>query len=281
MVRTYRPRNLSEALDIKSSANVIPLAGGTDLMVRMKRWSGLAPAFQSDIIFIGHIEELRRIAVDDDYLKIGAGCTLTDILRNPLAPDVLKQAISNMASPAIRNIATIGGNICNASPAGDTLPPLYALGAEIVANSANGERKIPIEQFIVGPGETILQSDELVREIIIPPDKFDRIFYRKIGTRKATALAKISFAGLAQTENEIVKDIRIAFGAVAPTIVKNEGIEMEMSGLKTAELFNIADEIVQKYSPQIRPIDDQRSTAQYRKEVSLRLLEYFLKNVII
>lgn len=281
MVKTYRPKNLSDALDIKASTNALPLAGGTDLMVRMKRWSGLAPAFQSNVMFIGHLEELRRISQKNGELSIGAGCTLTKILENPITPDILKQAISNMASPAIRNIATIGGNICNASPAGDTLPPLYALGAEIVVQSKNNERKIPLEQFIVGPGETILQNDELVREIIVPLDKFDRTFYRKIGTRKATALAKISFAGLARTEDGILENIRIAFGAVASTVIRNEKIEDEINGIKAAELSDIANKIVQKYSPLIRPIDDQRSTAQYRKEVSLRLLEYFLKSVII
>ncbi len=281
MTKTYRPKDLSEALDIKASTNAVPLAGGTDLMVRAKRWSGLAPAFQSDVMFIGHLEELRRIADDNDYLTIGAGCTLTEVFENPITPDILKQAISNMASPAIRNIATIGGNICNASPAGDTLPPLYALGAEIIVQSKSGERKIPIEQFIVGPGETILQSDEIVGEIIVPLDKFDKTFYRKIGTRKATALAKISFVGLARISGDIVENIRIAFGAVAPTVVRDEKIEDKIRGKKIAEIFDIANEIAQEYSLQIRPIDDQRSTAQYRKEVSLRLLKYFWESVVV
>ncbi len=273
----FKPQNLAEALEIRRNEKAIPFAGGTDLMVKHKRWAGTVPGFDSTVLLIGHLDELREIKLDDKELRIGAGCTLSSILEYESTPPVLKQAISNMASVAIRNVATMGGNICNASPAGDTLPALYALDAKLVIVSASHERKIPIDEFITGPGQNTLKDDEILKEIIISIGQFDVSFCRKVGTRKATALSKLSFIGLAIIDDEKIIDIRFAFGAVAPTVVRSEANENFIIGNNLQELSWLVPDIIEMYSPLIRPIDDQRSTAQYRKAVSLRLLEHFIR----
>ncbi|HUV06698.1 MAG TPA: FAD binding domain-containing protein [Spirochaetia bacterium] len=282
----YRPRDLDEALAIRSRVPVIPFAGGTDLMVKMKNRGGLPPHFEKPALFIAHLEELGRIEPEGQIVKIGPACTLTALLESPHIPLPLKEAIAGIGSPAIRNAATMGGNICNASPAGDTLPVLYALNASLVLAGRGARRVVPIEAFITAPGRTILREDELVVSIRVPVRSFPLAAYRKVGTRRANALAKLSFvalAGIAQSELSArrVRDLRIALGAVAPTVVRSRVIEESMIGKTAFELSNLLDEVVGRYEDLINPIDDQRSSAAYRKAVSLRLVEHFLKQTLI
>lgn len=276
MVEVFIPEDLSTALDILDAHKAIPFAGGTDIMVRAKRWTGVVPKFDSPVMFIGQIGELKEIALSDGELTIGAMCTLADLLRDERLPTCLREAISQMASPAIRNVATIGGNICNASPAGDTLPPLYAMNAMLTIKSRKCVKKVPIYQFIKGPGATIRKRDEILCSITIPIENFNVSFYRKVGTRKATALAKLSFLGLARITDDKIEDVRIAFGAVAPTVIRSRETEENIIGMSLQEVEKMLPEIIERYSRLIRPIDDQRSTAEYRKNVSLNLLRYFL-----
>lgn len=276
MVRAYRPKNLGEALKIRGETRAIPMAGGTDLMVHRKRWPGLAPLFERPLLFIDRLREIATVGSDAENVRIGACCRLSSLFENGEVPGILKTAISQMASPAIRNRATIGGNICNASPAGDTLPILYALDSSVVLESSNGSRTLPIDRFITGPGETALRHDELLKEILIPKGEFNTVSYRKVGTRAASSCAKLSFVGLAQRREKTVEDIRICFGAVAPTVVRSRPIEERLKGKNTGEIETMISEIRGLYSSLIQPIDDQRSNAYYRKTISLRLLDHFL-----
>ncbi len=277
----YKPQNLIEALSIRAWEDVIVFAGGTDLMVKKKNWSGLPPAFEKPVLFIAHLQELKKIRACENCISIGASCTLTELLENELVPEILKESISNMASPAVRNVATIGGNICNASPAGDTLPFLYAIDATVVLKTISGERYLPIKEFILGPAQTAIGKKELLTEIRIPHEGFNVWTYRKVGTRKAMALSKLSFLGMAKINNNAIVDVRVAFGAVAPTVVRSRDIEKEVIHIPRQHICKTIPEILEKYSRLIKPIDDQRSTAEYRKTVSLRLLEDFLKEVFL
>jgi len=279
MVDGFRPETLREALELRKQSDCLPIAAGTDLMVQKARGFALKPDFDKPLLFIGHLSELQQITIENNQVHIGAGVLLSDLIKSDKIPAVFKEAISLMASPPSRNIATIGGNICNASPAGDTLPYLYAVDAILVLKSSQAERKIPVGAFITDPGKTDLASDEILTEIIMPDKKFGASYYRKVGTRKGMSLSKASFTGLADIENSNITDIRIAFGSVAPTIVRSRKIEASIIRKPVSEIKCAVPEIVKKYALLIRPIDDARSSAAYRKQVSLRLLEDFLRNL--
>ncbi|UZW14613.1 FAD binding domain-containing protein [Clostridium pasteurianum] len=276
---TYMPENLQEALKILDKDEVIILAGGTDLMVRRKSPSGLIPRFDKNTLFINNIKELKNIYKDDNYLNIGAGCTLSQISNNDIIPDYIKTVISDFASLGIRNAATMVGNICNASPAGDTLPLLYALDAKVLIKSLKKEKLVSIKDFITGPGRHILNKNEMVAEIKLPLEEFNKFYYKKVGTRKATAISKLSFVGIARVKDNIVEDIRIAFGAVAPTVVKSDIIERDIIGKSFKEIDSIKAHIIEEYCKFINPIDDQRSNKKYRKKVSINLLVDFFKHL--
>lgn len=281
MVKAYRANSLTEALEIINKEDCLLFSGGTDLMVKNKQWSGVEPSFNKNVVFIGHLQELKKIQINGEFLTIGAACTCTDIAESFIVPEYFKEVFLLMASPAIRNIATIGGNICNSSPAGDSLPLLYALDAELVINSLYGTKTVPISEFILGPGKNRLKSNEILSDIKIKLSNFNNIFYKKVGTRRSTALSKISFIGLAKVNDKNIEDIRIAFGAVAPTTIRSRDIEKKIINMMP-EIKEVHDikAIKQMYSELINPISDQRSTADYRKKTALRLLEKFLSNLI-
>jgi CO/xanthine dehydrogenase FAD-binding subunit len=271
MVGLY-PKDLKEAVFIKyNNIEARFYAGGTDFMVRHDSCEKL--------IFLNQLKELKKVYNEDGYLHIGSGCTYEELLGDVNVPFLLKEAIKGIAAPAIRNIGTIGGNICNASPAGDTLPVLYALEAEVVLISITGERTIPIREFITGIRKLALLETELLKEIILPDKEFDITYYKKVGARKSQALSKISFAALANKSGNRVTDLRIAFGSIGITTVRVKALETKYNGLLTEEIKQRLGEILSDYSAYIKPIDDQRSTAAYRKKVCLNLLGDFIDNL--
>ena len=279
MVDGFRPSGLREALEIRARHDCLLIAGGTDLMVQKARGFALKPDFDRPLLFISHLPELRQISVRGGNIHIGASVLLNELIISDKIPKTLKMAVRQMASPPSRNLATIGGNICNASPAGDTLPYLYAVDAKLVFKNTSGERIEPVDEFITGPKQTDLKSDELLTDIIIPNRKFDVNYYKKVGQRKGMSLTKAAFLGMADIKNDQIEDIRFAFGSVAPTIVRSREIEASITGKPVMEIKNAITEIEKKYALLIRPIDDARSSAKYRKQVSLRLLEDFLRNL--
>lgn len=276
MVEGYSPNTFEQALKILNEKDVIIYAGGTDLMVKNKNEALLLPKFTKDLLYVGNLNELREIKEDHNTIKIGAACTLSSLLRVESVPEVLKEAIRNIASPAIRNIGTIGGNICNASPAGDTLPILYALEAKLKLSSINSSREVDINDFILGPGKIILKNNEILESILIEKANFNKVYYQKVGARKASAISKISFVALAEVIDEKIIDIRIAIGSVGPKIVRVKTAEDILIGRELKGIENIMSEITIVYSENVNPISDQRSTAIYRKTVTLKLIQYFL-----
>lgn len=279
------PPTLDEALRSRAEGSVIPYAGGTDLMVKYRRSSGCLPAFDRPLLFIGRLRELRGIfAAPDGSLRIGAGTTLTELLADPAVPGILKAAAGEMAAPAVRNTATLGGNICNASPAGDALPPLYVLEARVALASVRGRRILAIEEFIQGPGKTRLESDELLIEVLIPPlPSGTRWACRKVGTRRAQALAKVSIAAVALVTaaaggaaGGVVRDssFRIALGAVGPTVFRSAELEARLAAAGGAVRGETVAETAAVYAETVVPIDDQRSTAEYRRRTCSGLVEW-------
>jgi len=283
MVDSYRPKDLKEALSIRANHGSTPLAGGTDLMVRYKSWAGTTPLFTNSIMFVGHLTEMKYIKKvngnEGGDLIVGGAATLTMVVEHPDTPSVLKDSVLSIAAPAIRNNATLAGNICNASPAGDSICALYALDAVIVLEKNNGRREVPIEEFITGPGRTVLESDELVTAIKIPLRASSVNDFTKVGTRKANALSKLSFTGISDFKNGRIDSIALAFGAVGPTVVRSVELEKQLKGLSGSELKSKIPGILADYGTIIVPIDDQRSSAEYRKKVAINLLEKYLKEL--
>ncbi|MDD4080648.1 MAG: FAD binding domain-containing protein [Eubacteriales bacterium] len=262
------PRNLAEALRILEIQSPLVLAGGTDLMVKR---AGTYPD-ECPVMYIGNLPELRQISRQGEELRVGAACTFTELLASPLLPDYLRVPLAQIASPAIRNAATIGGNLCNASPAADALPMLYALDAHFILVSAAGECRMPVRDFFLGPGKTMLAAGQLLAEIRIPIREGWRCIYRKVGMRRANSLSKLSFYALSDCAGGRLQDIRIAFGAVAPTVVRSREAEMKiLSGLPV-------EEIILMYNGLIKPIDDARSSSRYRREACIRLLKQYLQS---
>lgn len=280
-------------LSIKAALNLLnegfrPVAGGTDLMVRnhaVKKASGntaeLPPIFSCR-----KIAETAGITAYEGMLEIGAAVTLAEIIDYPECPPFLKDSLLSIASPGIRNIATLAGNICNASPAADSLPALYCLDTEITAASlttagAVSMKTWPLRDFITGPGKTLLGTKALVTGIrFLIPDGYTGVF-RKVGTRAANALSKLCIAAIWKIENNIITDLRLSAGACAPTIIRSTEAEQLLHGRPTAELGKTIDTVLEIYKSLINPIDDQRSTADYRRNTALKLIKNIILNAEI
>lgn len=255
------PRDLDEALALLADAPRTPLAGCTDLYVALNAGTLTATRF----LDLSALDELRGIAIADGRLVIGALATHTEIERSPAvaaAFPLLARAAAEIGGPQIRHRGTLGGNLVNASPAGDLLPPLAVAEAEIVAVSVRGERRLPYREFFTGYRATALAADELVRAVEIRP-LAGAWYYRKVGTRAAQAIAKVSLAALREPDG----GCRVAFGSVGPTVIRLPRTE--------AALRVSVEEAVRTLGDEIRPIDDLRSTATYRLHVARNLLARF------
>jgi CO/xanthine dehydrogenase FAD-binding subunit len=272
----FHPLSLQEALRVRSREHAQVLAGGTDWMVRQARFSNQ----ERPVLYISRLKELQEITLQGEELSIGAACTLTELLQSSLLPEYLKQPLVQMASPAIRNVATIGGNVCNASPAADALPMLYALDAVLCLQSEGNTEWVSVQDFVLGPGRTRLNEGQLLTQIRIPLRQGWHCFYHKAGMRRANSLSKLSFYALAEHASGRLKDVRIAFGAVAPTVVRSrEAEEKIISGNRPLSSEQLQS-ILAQYDTLLKPIDDARSNASYRREISLRLLRQYLRERI-
>ena len=255
-----------------------PLAGGTDLMVQMTGEIGEPP---ERVLDIWALDELRGIAVEADALVIGALTTYTELRRSPLVAEfvpALEEAAATIGAAQIQNRGTIGGNIANASPAGDTLPVLLALGAEIELGSAAGERTVAADDFWTGYRVTARRPDELVLRIRIPiaPDRVVR--FRKIGTRRAQAISKVvmALAWTSTTDGGPWTDVRLALGSVAATTIRATAAESVLEGARPTPAT--ADAAAAALIAELRPIDDVRSTADYRRAVAGRVLHRLIRD---
>ena len=282
-IENYKaPKSLEEAAEILRAGNVTVLAGGTDLMPQTQ---GGKVKFQPVLMNVRHVPELNGIAVQGAAVRIGALVTITELLESALVRDrlnLLWQACDHFASDQIRNAATVGGNLCNASPAGDTLVPLLALDASVVLSAKpNGKlqsRRVPLAQFLLGPGRTSRASTELLAavEVPLPPAGFTGAFY-KHGTRPGLDISTISIAAGARLEGGMLRDVRIAFGAVAPTPIRAPRAEAALEG--RAPDAATLEAALQAALQEIRPISDLRASDWYRRELVHNMLKRALTHV--
>lgn len=279
MVNHVIPNSLEEALIELNEKEYILFSGGTDLMIQNRSVSETDVAFQKPVLFLSKLQELNYIRKGEEHIYIGAMTPLSTILESDMIPNLLKEVITQMASPAIRNMATLAGNISNASPAGDSLPVLYVMNALVKIQSSKASKLIPITDYITGVRKTIRQQNEMITEIIVPIPSFSKEYYKKVGTRKSDAISKVSFAGAVTIINDKVLDFRLSIGSIAPTVVRRFEIESKFIGKSIEQIKSLKNSILEWYAPFIQPIDDQRSNKEYRHHVSLKLIEDFINYI--
>jgi xanthine dehydrogenase small subunit len=256
------PRSLRHALGVlRDRQPVVPLAGCTDVYVSLN--FGATPGVR--YLNLRGLTELRGIAARDGCLRIGALTTYSDIIRSRLIArrvPALAAAASEIGAVQVQNRGTIGGNIANASPAGDSLPVLAVMDAVLVLQSAGGTRRVPFNEFYTGYRRSVMRGDEILAAIEIPPIE-GRQWFRKVGTRAAQAISKVVMAGVRAPEP------RIAIGSVAPTVVRARATERALAAGRPLR------EACATLLTEIAPIDDIRSTAEYRRRVASNLLVAF------
>jgi CO/xanthine dehydrogenase FAD-binding subunit len=273
----FSPTSLGEALTLLAGGDGLrPIAGGTDLMVQITGELGPPP---ERLIDIWHLDELRGISLDDGILTIGALATYTQIRNNDAVRATLPslaECAATIGAAQIQNRGTIGGNIVNASPAGDTLPVLLATDAQIVLRSTAGERAVAAAEFWPAYRETARKPDELVTgvRIALPPGR--QVSFRKVGTRRAQAISKVVMALSWREDGGVWRDVRVALGSVAPTPVRARETERVLEGAAPRE--TTADHAADTIANEIHPIDDVRSTADYRRLVTARILHRMLRD---
>jgi len=257
------PRTLDEALAMmQRDPALTPIAGCTDVYVALQ----FGTTDRSKFIDIWRLSELRGIRLVGDTLVLGALATHTDIVKSADVQrtlPMLAAASREIGGVQIQNRGTIGGNIANASPAGDTLPVLAAVDAVLVLRSAGGERRVPFNEFYTGYRSSVLAPGELITQIEVPRVEGAQ-WYRKVGTRAAQAISKVVFAGVRSAAP------RLALGSVGPTVVRLRAAESVLAQGGGAE------DAVASLARDIAPIDDIRSTAQYRMRVAENLVRRFL-----
>ncbi|HEX5611116.1 MAG TPA: xanthine dehydrogenase family protein subunit M [Burkholderiales bacterium] len=280
--RYVAPRTLDEAAGLLRGGNVTLLAGGTDLMPQTQ--AGRAQ-FQPVLMNLRRVPELTGIEQRGDAIRIGALTTITQLMQSALVRErlgVLWQACDHFASDQIRNAATLGGNVCNASPAGDTLVPLLVLDARILlARKPNGAalqwRAIPAAEFFTGPGKTKRAPFELLAaiEIPLPAAAFYQDFY-KLGTRPGLDISGISIGLGAVREANRLRGVRVAFGAVAPTPIRAPRTESLLEG-KPLDAATI-EAAAEAAAAEVHPISDVRASAWYRVEMIRNNLRRMLED---
>ncbi len=267
------PRSLAEAYSLLAEQPYRPLAGGTDLLVQLTGELGPPP---DRVLNLWGLDELRGIVVRDDVLELGALATYTGIRRSAACQahaSSLVEAAATIGAAQIQHRGTIGGNVMNASPAGDTLPVLLALDAVLVLGSATGEREVAATDFWPAYRRTAARPDELLVRIRIPLVEDREQRFRKVGTRRAQAISKVVVAAAWHGHGEW-RHVRIALGSVAPTPIRVAAAEAALEGHPRNPAS--IEAAVAALSAAIQPIDDVRSTAAYRREAARRVVRRLL-----
>jgi len=280
--RYSAPTRLEDAVRLVADGEATLLAGGTDLMPQTR--SGVRE-FKAHLVNIARVSALRGIGLEGSTIRVGALTTVTEILEAPVLREkapVLVQTADRFASGQLRNTATLGGNICNASPAGDLIIPLLLLDAWVDLSSWTGgsltERTLRLDEFFIGPGKTRLAPNEILTafRFAVPPDDFVAVF-EKFGTRPALDISVVSIGIAGRRADGVLRNVRVAFGAVAPVPLRGLETEAVIEGqpLDDALLAEAARAAVEE----IAPISDVRASAWYRTELIRTLMQRLLRDV--
>ena len=277
----FAPTSIEQAISLLSEYGEKSriIAGGTDLLAQMKKEIVLPDV----LINVKGIRDLDYIDCDEtDGLRIGALTTIASIENSSLIRSkfsILAQAASMLGSPTIRNQATIGGNLCNAAPSADTAPALMVLGAKVKIAGVEGEKTVPIKDFFTSPGQTVIKNGEMLTEIQIPTLPLQHgEAYVKETRRRGADLAVVGVAALVIMESDILRDVKIALGAVAPTPIRAKKAEEILKGKKLGD--KLLEEASQAASRESSPIDDARGSADYRRKLIIVLTKRAVKHAV-
>jgi carbon-monoxide dehydrogenase medium subunit len=265
-----------------SGADAKVIAGGTDLVLNMKKKKILPRR----VISLHNLKELDFIRTQDSEVRIGALTRHADIAADPALKThlpILCEAVGLIGSWQIRNVGPIGGNICNASPAADSIPPLMALNAQLIVASKTAEKKIPLLSFFTGPGETVLERNQILKEIVIElPKKRSAGCYLKLRRRKAVdvSLAGVAFQAETTSDEKTLASVAIALGGVAPTPVRVPKAEAILTGLSVDEAMTKISDCAGIAAQEANPIDDVRASASYRRNIVDAFLQQCAQKVL-
>jgi len=273
------PRNLRDALALMANnpGEWMPIAGGTDVMVLYAAGKLLGRKLVSVLSY----PELRGISVDLAEIRIGAACTYTDLRQHPVVAkefSLLTRSAAWTGGIANQNRGTLGGNIANASPAGDSLPVLLAYDADLILVSVRGERRIPYRTFHTGYKKSLRESDELILTVCLRREFADCVAYaKKVGARNAQAISKVFLAGVGRVADGQIESVRLAAGSVGPIPIRLYKTEAAViNQAPNEDTFQSAKRILHE---EVQPIDDIRSSARYRSVVLGNLLREFLSSL--
>lgn len=270
MTRYVKIKTLSELIERIQDKQAQILCGGTDLMVKMS--SGMIHS--QFLLDISDTEELRGIDGCDDHIAIGAATTISEVLANELVADklpLLRKVLCTIGSTQIRNRATLGGNLVNASPAADSAIPLLLYEASVDLTGTNGNRRMLIEDLLLGPGKTALNTDEVITRILIPlPTAPFGSFFHKVGRRKAMVIAIASLGALFKVEDGRINEIRLAAGSVAPRPIRMRALEGQLAGQAITKA--LIEQAKGTAANAVSPIDDVRASSAYRRDVISELV---------
>jgi len=275
----HLPTTLREACELLARGGVTVVGGATDLGVLLHEEIVSTAA----LLDLDRVDEVHGVRREGGALVIGAATPYADLLRDPdVARDLpcLREAVRTVGAPAIQSLGTLGGNLVNGSPGADAVPPLLALGARVRLVSTAGVREVAADVFFTGYRATVRHADELVAAVVVPvPAAGTRQSFRKAGTRRAQAIAKVNLAACARVEDGALREVRLAAGSVGPTVVLLREAMAILEGGRVADLERLARAAAAAARDEVAPIDDVRSTEEYRREVTGNLVARFVTSL--
>jgi CO/xanthine dehydrogenase FAD-binding subunit len=277
--RFFRPESMAQLLahKKKEGRRAHILDGGSNVLVYVKEGS----IEGGTLVDVRRLKALKGIAVKNGQVEIGAGEVIADILASPVIRREARffaEALQRFANPLVRNMATLAGNIADSSPIGDTIPPLLVLEAKVVAASAQGRRAIPLAEFFTGPGANVLKPSEVITKIRFPVPGKGRGGFLKFGLRRGTSCSVASVAVWVSSKGGKIEEARVALGGVAPTPLRARLTEAMLKGKRPDA--QLVETVAARVEHEISPISDVRASAQYRRQVTGKLLAKALRQAL-
>jgi xanthine dehydrogenase FAD-binding subunit len=276
--RIFRPRNLGALLKLYvRNPDALLYAGGTEILPAVYRGAGRLPGLPEKVIYLGNVQELSRITRTQRHLVIGSCLAISRILSTgrSILPLVLHQALQSIATPAVRNLATLGGNLCSSRSGGDALSVLLVIGAQLELRGESGSRWIGIEEF----AQSGLPPGEIVTRIRIPLEEYDIQHYRKVGSGGAGAPALLNFCAVALFSKGHLEFFRFAFGGAGLQARRYPDLEARFEGLKLPLSSKQVDFLMKEVNERLELPADDRGGVEYRRATALRLLARFIDDI--